>query len=191
MTVEPRRRRILNEGNSYNPEFTGVDPVSGATIKIDFEHHEIHEGDHFFYNDVLTLANGATQDYLLTTPNTTKRVHFLYHVNGTIGATIGIYEGANRTGTTLQTAYNSDRDSSNTATIIIHKGQSGGTTDGTNIAPNGFGSSTVGGGGGESTRAYEILLKKNTKYIFRVTNKAAVNNDLNVKFIWYEHTPAN
>lgn len=170
---------------------SGIDPSTEAIYTVPYEHHELHSGNHFFYQDVLSLGNAATQNYLITTPDTTKWGHLLYNVTGTIGVIVGIYEGADRVGTTLQATYNNNRNSPTTAGITIHKGHSAGTTDGTNIAPNGFGSGTAGGSGGTINRENEIILKQNTKYIFRVTNKGTTTNEVSVKFVWYEHTNKN
>lgn len=168
--------------------------VDGSTQDLQVlshEHAEVHSGDHYFYNDRIALGNGASQDYIITTPDTTKWGHWLYKVVGGLGVDINIYEATDRNGTTLQTTLNSNRNSVNTAGLTVHKGQTGGTTDGTLIMANGFGTGTSGGSGGETSREEEIILKQNTKYLFRVTNRATVSNPVTIKLTWYEHTNRN
>ena len=166
------------------------DSIFKITIVIDTGHHEIHEGDHYMYSDQVDLPNMGTQGYLITTPNTTKWSHFLWKVSGAIGARVELFEGTAKTGTTLQTTYNNNRNSPNVAGTIIHKGVSGsvGVGDGTLIHISGFGSGSAGGESGETTRDTEVILKQNTKYIFRVTNRGTNSNKVNIHFDWYEHT---
>lgn len=161
-----------------------LDPVTGSLIVIDHEHHEIHEGDHFFYSDSVTLNSGLTQVYLVTTPNTTKWVHMILETSHTDVAQIDLYETSDRVGTTLQTAFNSNRNSSTAAALQIHKGVSGGTTDGVRLAGYNFGVREKSGGSVRS--AEEVILKQNTKYLLRLTSGA--NSELfYTRMIWYEH----
>ena len=110
-----------------------VDSVTGAHLTIDYAHHEIHAGNHFFYTDSVELDNAEVQDYLITTPNSTKWAHMLFNIDGSAITQFELYEGADRDGTTPQTLFNSNRNSLSTATITIYKGTNGGTTDGTRI----------------------------------------------------------
>lgn len=159
----------------------------GIPISIDIAHHEIHEGDSYNFCETILLGNGATQDYILTTPNTTKWSHFGYIIDFNDGAgTFEIYEGTNRVGTTLQSVFNRNRNSSNTNTSTVHKGQTDGTTDGTKICMRRAGSGkTLSGSAGSNM---ERVLKQNTKYLIRLTNNTTSNNNVSVEFDWYEHT---
>lgn len=167
-----------------------VDDVSESLQSVDFEVHKIHEGDHYFYNDFLTIDSGSSQDYLITTPDTTKWGYFTFNIEGTLSTEISFFEGSDKTGTTLQTVYNNNRNSANTAGLTVHKGTSGGTTDGTDIAVDGFGTSTAGGSGGDAARNHEMILQQNTKYILRIASNTN-GNRLSVKLNWYEHTSIN
>ena len=55
---------------------------TGAIVLIDYTHHEIHEGNHFMYTDSVELDSTETQDYLITTPNTTKWPHMFFNLDG-------------------------------------------------------------------------------------------------------------
>jgi hypothetical protein len=156
-------------------------------VTIDRPHDEIHEGDSFTYQDVITLASAATQDYLLTVANTTKWPHFVFEVEGTFGITVELYEGADRTGTSAQSIINRNRNSATTAGMTVHKGTSGGTTDGTRIQWAASGSGAAAGRlAGALREVSEMLLDQNVKYIFRVTSDAN-SNRIAVKLDWYEH----
>lgn len=166
-----------------------LDKATNSLQVVDYAHHEVHAGSSFYYHDVISIANAATQDYLITTPNTTVWAHFGVEVDFNDGAgTLELYEAADRTGTTAQTVFNRNRNSANTATTTVHKGQSGGTTDGTRIMWKRHGSGKE--VGGQSGTSEERILKQNTKYILRITNVAGagVTNNITVIMRWYEHT---
>ena len=165
-----------------------VDIATGAVNVVDYGHHEIHSGSHYFYQDAVTLGSAGTQDYLITTPNTTAWAHWVMELDGTAVTTFELYESSDKTGTTLQTIYNNNRNSANASGLTIHKGTSGGTTDGTLLRKYAGGTST----GATKTTSLarsdlEMILKQNAKYILRVTSGTA-GNLCNVKFLWYEHT---
>ena len=165
------------------PEY---DQIFKAPIGIDVAHHEIHEGDAFTYCDVVALGNGAIQNYLITTPNTGKWAHLGYDIDFNDGAGLfEIFEATDKVGTTLQTAYNHNRNVTSLSTTIVHKDISGGTTDGTKICMRRSGSRSISGQVGSSA---ERVLKQNTKYIIRLTNLTATTNNLSFEIYWYEHT---
>jgi hypothetical protein len=165
-----------------------LDQITGSMQVVDYVHHEIHAGSAFNFQEVITLGSGATQDYLITVPDTTKWPHFGYSVEGGAGVTVEIYEGADRTGTTAQTIVNRNRNSATTATTTLHKGQSGGTTDGTRIVWRKSGTGVSGGrAAGNAGEGQERVLKRNTKYLLRITS-AAASNDVSISLDWYEHT---
>jgi hypothetical protein len=158
-----------------------------GVVATEWEHHEIHEGDSFSFQEVITLGSAATQDYLITVADTTKWPHFGWIIEGIAGVTVELFEGTTHTGGTPQTAYDRNRNTANTPGMTIHKGPSGGA-DGTKIAWRKSGSGTSSGKlSGTSIEIAERVLKQNTKYLLRVTS-AAASNDINVVFNWYEHT---
>lgn len=166
-----------------------MDASSHGIIVIDHAHHEIHSGDAFRYIDAITLGSGATQDYLLTVPNTTKWPHFTFSVDGTAVTTVEVFRATDKVGTTLQTTFNADENNLTiTAGLLIHKGVSGGTTDGTSIYKYSSGTAT-GASKSEGVAAYssERILRQNTKYLFRITS-GTVGNLINFHAEWYEHT---
>ena len=164
-----------------------VDDKTRALVLIDTIHHEIHEGELFYSDNSDTLANGGVVNYLLTTPNDDKAIHLAYVVDGSAITQIDVYEGSDKAGVADITVFNANRLSSNAPTMTIKKGLNGGTTDGTLIKTHKSGSSTgVSSRNSASIRVGEIILKKGTKYILRVTSSTA-DNLTNTKFEWYEH----
>jgi len=165
-----------------------LDRGTNTLQTIDYAHHEIHAGSHFFYTDSVELASAATQVYLITTPNTTKWPHLLFFFDGSAITQWQFYEGADRNGTTAQTVYNNDRNSLTAATTTVHKDVSGGTTDGSLIYQYKSGAAQgQARSGSDVGNSEEIILKQNTKYLLRVTSGTAANLT-NVRLEWYEHT---
>lgn len=162
------------------------DSTTNAIITIDEPHAQIHDGDTYRYSDSVTLNNGSSQDYLLTTP-ASPTIHFTLQADGTAITSFFMYEATDKTGTTGQTIYNANRTSANASSMTIKKGTSGGTTDGTLIAQYASGAAQ-----GQSKNpsnvdhSEEWLLKASTKYIFRITSGTA-GNLCNVMMSWYEH----
>jgi hypothetical protein len=177
-TADGLSRVSLHGWNNTAWAPVNLDRASRALESITFEHHLVHDGASYTYSDVLSL-NG-TQDYLITTPDTTTWGHFTYEVDTTGATEIDLYESADRNGTTAQTIYNRDRNSANTATITVHKNQSGGTTDGTKILYK----STALRAATYASEANERILKRNTKYIFRLVTGGA--QTVSIVLNWYE-----
>lgn len=167
-----------------------LDNVGPWLVTIDGPHHEIHEGESFYYHDVVTLGSNGTQDYLITVPAGVYP-HWGYSIEGIYGVTIEMFEGADRDGTALQTVFGRNRAHSNIPDMTVHKGDSGGTTDGTRIVWKKSGSGAAQGRiSGASNDYRERILAPATKYVFRVTSHAA-SNDVSIEFDWYEeHAPS-
>lgn len=165
-----------------------VDATTHTIQIIDYAHHEIHAGSHFFYTDSVELGSGATQVYLITTPDTAKWAHLTFSATGSAITTVDLYEGADRVGDAAQTVFNNNRNSATTATVVVHKGITGGTTDGTKIYTIKSGAS-AGASRSPSVaqRENEIILDQNTKYLLRITSGTAANLT-NLQLEWYEHT---
>jgi hypothetical protein len=166
-----------------------VDNYSGEIVHMEHDHHEIHDGTTFRYADAVTLGSGASQDYLITTPNTTKWTHFTFEADGTAVTTFTLFEASDKTGTTPQSVWNANRNSTTTASTTVHKGTSGGTTDGTALMVYSSGAAGAARNASSVSHDTEIMLKQNTKYIFRVTSGTA-GNLCNVFLNWYEAVSA-
>jgi len=180
MSDEKRARDILNDAK---------DSLTNAVNTVDYAHHEIHGGSHFTISDYETLGDGATADFVIVTPDTTKQAHLLIEAGGSGLVKIDEYEGVTEDGDgTTITPKNNNRNSSNTSTIVVRKGATV-TGLGTRL-----GGAQAGAGGnvnqqrpGSGGRESEFVLKQNTKYLFRITSGAASNN-ISYSLDWYEHT---
>ena len=193
---DDRYRLKVNPDGSINSAVTGStvgitnkDDFTNAVHIIDHAHHEIHEGNHFCYTDSVTLGSSQSQDYLLTVANSTKWPHLLFDIDGLAVTSFFLYEATDKTGTTAQTIYNNDRNSDTIAGMTIHKGTSGGSTDGTLIYKYSGGAATGASSRipSQSRNDNERILKQATKYILRITS-GTTGNLTNVRICWYEHT---
>jgi len=173
-----------------------VDQVSNALVTLDFEHHELHDGDHFFIEDVSDIAINNVLDIQWTTPNTTEWLHFNFVLNCEAETEWFIYEGVTivLAGTTI-TPINNNRNSLHTSSSAIasiaNTSVANANSDTTVAAATLLAHGIVGAGqdGGVIAREREIIMKQNTKYCMRAVATAA--GYVNFYMGWYEHTNAN
>ncbi len=166
-----------------------IDVGTHTLQTIDYAHHEVHAGSHYFYQDSVELGATGVQNYLITVPDTTAWPHMTFAMDGSAITQFELYEATDKAGSVDASSkiFNNNRNSSNVAGVTIAKGLTGGTTDGTLLKTYKDGSSSGGSKTSSSTREGEVILKQNTKYILRVTSSTAANLT-NVKMEWYEHT---
>jgi len=169
-------------------EYPNLDSATNVLSTVDYAHHEIHAGSHFFYTDSTVLATSGSQDYLITTPDTTKWAHMKFQMDGSAITQMQIYEGSAKSGSVAGTIFNSNRNSANTPGLAVHKGTSGSLADGTLIYTYKCGAATQQSRSGAGSRSdEEIILKQNSKYLVRLTS-GTDNNLTNINLEWYEHT---
>lgn len=163
-----------------------VDRATNALNTIDYAHHEIHSGSSFTADYTVELGNGATIDILVITPNTTKWAHMEYTLLCELETEIKIYEAVTTSndGTGL-TEFNRNRNSATAATTVASHTPTV-TDTGTLIRTKHFGSGKT--SGGEARDLAEIILKQNTKYLYRITNATSSVNYITFLLHWYEHT---
>ena len=163
-----------------------MDDATGGLIAVDYPHHEIHGGSHYYIEGYSTLGNGASLRIKLVTPDTTKWAHFLWTISSNNILTAHIYEGSSggMTGGTNVAPLNNNRNSTNTSGMVITSGVTAPTNLGTLISQASWAARNV---GGEQTREDEIILKQNTTY-YRIFTSGANDNVVNFKASWYEHT---
>ena len=177
---------LMAQKSDGTADYILMDRATHELAVIHHQHRMVHSGITFRYSDAVTIASAGTQDYLVTTPNTTKWCHFNFTVDGTAVTTLSVYEGSDKTGTTSQTLWNANRNSGTTATATVHKGTSGGTTDGTLMINYSSGTATNQSRSPANLESSEEwILKQNTKYIFRTTSGTA-GNLCNIYLSWYE-----
>ena len=184
----------ISDGTSY----TKLDSSTAAVTTIDYAHHEIHSGSHYYIQGYLTLAEeegGGEGTYYvkLVTPNTTKWSHFLFDIKSTAICTTTLDEGATggMTGGSDVTPINNNRNSDKTSGMVLTSGVTVADSYAKRLendkwGANGF-KETIGGG---SSRSDELILKQNTTYL-RTFISGAAGNIVQFKASWYEHTDVN
>lgn len=165
---------------------TGLPPFISAT------HHEVHEGKNYIASISLTTSNADTKQTIMTiqTPNTAVFTHFTFLADVSSSATCKLYEAVTAgDATDTVTAYNSDRNSTNTAGCTIKyfdEDDAANVSGGTLLWQNYLGSGKTSHDGIVSRN--EFILKPNTTYAVIVANTVAAANNHNIIFNWYEHT---
>jgi len=96
-----------------------LDASTEVLETIDYAHHEIHSGSHYFIKNWIEIT-AATYEFLIITPNTTKWGHFTFSHMADEQYSAEIFEGTtvSNNGTAI-TAVNNNRNSSNTAGIFF------------------------------------------------------------------------
>jgi len=159
--------------------------VSTHTLQtIEYEHHEIHAGSHFYlcdYDSAIQL--NETIEFVVTTPNTTSWSHMTFDFSSILGASLDVYEGSTDVvGGTPVTPFNNNRNSATTSTLTLIKDPTSITT-GTRIAGYLAGANRT---GGMQQRDRELILKQNTTYLFRFTSLAN-SNAISFCGEWYDN----
>jgi hypothetical protein len=172
-------------------------------VRIDFEHHAIHEGE-MFQAWVIdeSMADNDTINLAFKTPaSTTKQIHMFIDIDTKVGCQLEVLEAATwtaQTGTVF-VPINVDRNSSNTSTMtgnettttftaneIAYGVTTILTTNATEIARmDVFGSKK---GGGNNRSATELILKSATTYVVRMTAEGGSNMGA-IRIRWYEYLP--
>lgn len=182
-------RRISIQGLNYEAGKSGIDAITEALNTITYEHHEIHSGSSYTADRNVELANGATTDILLVTPDTTKYAHFLYEFEVQAETSFTIYEAVTATAGTAIVVTNRNRNVTNPATMTLSHTPTGITTGSTILRQHHLGAGKSLGGGVRGN--HEFILKRNTKYLIRITNLTVNTNWVSIILDWYEHTDKN
>jgi len=169
----------------------GQDQYTNAMITIDYEHHEIHEGAHFFICDTITLGSGDSVMFAMKTDAGPKEVHLAWDIFGSKGIFLEIFEGAGITWDGANaTIRNNDRNSATVSTVDSLQADPTVVSLGTRIQVDIGGTATNPASGipGVASRNRELILKKGTVYLFTITSQAA-SNIIGYCGQWYEPTP--
>jgi len=147
--------------------------------------------DIFTVTDVKRMGRWRSTKWLLTAPNSVKRVHLFMPIAATGEFSLTIREGTDKEGRRELTPINQDRNSPGVATLIVHRGiKRGGTTKGAVIFTGRFGATRKGwirryaitaGALGART---ELVLRRDTKYVIQV--KTYAKTHITMKLNWYE-----
>jgi len=175
-----------------------VDNTTYARTGIDYEHHEIHSGSHYFVKGFLNIP-GANDvlDMSWLMPNTTKWTHWTWEIFTEKAMAWYVYEDAIETNALANTMplFNSNRNSTKlSGTVLKYEIQADLATANadTNVeSTNGalqLKSGMLGDNksGGDVSRSHETILKQNSLYCLRSVASGA--GYINFDMEWYEHT---
>jgi len=176
-----------------NNRVAGIDASTHSLQFINYEHHETHNGSHYYIQNYIDVPVNDVYDIQITTPNTTKWLHFDYTINVESETTFLIYEGVtiNVAGTTL-TPINNNRNSVNVSgatfagienTSVANANADTAVAAATLLSQGKIG---LGGSGGTKDRENELVMKQNTNYTIRLIADAA--GFISFYLNWYEHT---
>lgn len=167
-----------------------IDGPTSAIMTVDYAHHEIHSGSHYFYTSHHDIAKNSVLDHLVITPNTAKWAHMVIGLSTNAGSVhVEFFEAATVSNNgTLEDTPNRNRNSANIATTLIYEDPTV-TAVGDLLYSSIFGADSkqksIGGDGRDNN---EIILKQNTIYLFRATELNVEDCTINLSFDWYEHT---
>jgi len=163
-----------------------VDPTTGAIVTILYEQYKLGQGESFKVDDVLTVDT-TTQKWMITTPDSNVYARMLFETLCTGEHSINVTEGADRTGTTLLPVINRNRvGTPASATVLVHRDVSGGTTDGaTTIKQAWIGVTDKFSGLSSESLGRRGYMKPNTKYVVAIETFSAVH--ISLRLHWYEH----
>ena len=95
------------------------DASTEAINIIDYNHHEIHSGSHYFVRGYTDMSDGDSIAFSLTTPNTTKWTHIIFNISHSGLLTVKMFETATVSSGDTITPYNNDRNSANTSVNVV------------------------------------------------------------------------
>lgn len=174
-----------------------IDGYTEALETIDYEHHEVHGGSHYFVVSYADLSINNVLDFTWQMPNTARWTHWTWKISTESETLWQVYETAIATNplSGAITPLNSNRNSANTSgTTMKFEVQTNLAAANADTAVGGAtliesGISGAGRDSGVEARTNELILKQNTLYCLRVTATAAGFVNFNMQ--WYEHTSRN
>uniref|UniRef100_A0A6M3MF53 Uncharacterized protein n=1 Tax=viral metagenome TaxID=1070528 RepID=A0A6M3MF53_9ZZZZ len=188
---KPEKSENLRSLIDWMGYLNAVDSQENARVTIAFQHHEVHEGNHYTVAVVDTDVDIAGPKYVrLTAPDTAKRIHFMGVVSADGASLAELYEDPTiLAGGTALAENNNNRNSVNVATATAFE-------DTTIQAPNNDGTllfaGRIGGTGVSRTRfagnmadREEWILKQGEDYLVKVTVDAD-NTEVAIVLTWYE-----
>lgn len=182
---------IAGLANDSTPRHAKLDTATHTMQTIDYAHHEVHAGSHYYVTYPFTLdATTDTRSVLIDTPNTTKWAHMIWNLTGSAITEVWVYEDTTLTSTDAITVFNNNRNSTDSATVALYNyGTIASSTDnGTLIWHQKSGSATNQSRGSMTTRNdEELILKQDAIYRIHFATETT-GNFCNIKLEWYEHT---
>jgi hypothetical protein len=182
-------------------DLTGTDLAELARAAVDhgdhinmipWQHNYLHEGRVFVANNYNPAVGDPGALETVITVGSTYNLHVIASAQAG-GDFLGeLYEDVSSVvGGTAVTPSNRNRESSaaSTGTVLINPASYslvGATQLEEDYVPGGTGGNALGGAG--STRD-EYILKRDTTYLYRITNLAGQAKPMSLHLEWYEHLP--
>ena len=171
-----------------------VDDSTESLQIIDYEHHEIHSGSHYFVDGYQDLSINQVMDFTWQMPDTLKWIHWTWNLAVESETLYQIYELAVATNPLANTVtpFNNNRNSTNTSGTImkfeVQTNLAAANADTSVATATLLASGIIGAGknGGFNSRSRELVMKQGALYLLRSTANAAGYQ--NFVMDWYEHT---
>lgn len=172
---------LINNVSIVNPT-----DVKGGVVTIDYEHHEIHEGKHFFIKNWQDVEETDTSlQYSFITPNSSTQIHARVILFGEAEFDVEIWECATLAENgTLLTPINNFRNSTYKNKLLPFSDPSV-SDPGTLIWAEKLGSAR-GNVGVNDGLNYEIIAQPDCAYLFNITKQTSGTHYVDIDFFWYE-----
>ncbi len=161
-----------------------ADYITGSLLNISPAEHAGNEGKFFQYGTSGIYADSGVLQIMFQTPNyDDEYIHAYFEFFSTYSCTLQIYENGDRVGTTESSVLCLNRANPYTGenNMKVFTAWTNGTTDGTLIIQVVNGAGKI---GGTSVTEPQWVLKKNAKYIVRITS-GANNNNMGWSCFWW------
>jgi hypothetical protein len=181
-------------GNALLVQIGPGDIISDIPVFMDFDHHQIHEGEVFrwsYYS--ASFAKNTNKDIRLVVPNISVGVqnpvklcpHIRFEVVYGDQGIVNIYEAPTFTGNgTQRTPISLERNGSYTPKLQIHEDPTVSVVG--TLIWQGLLLGNKGTSGGIDGSQNEFVLKNNTSYLLRFTSGATDVIRLLIRLVWYE-----
>ena len=183
--VVETRTQTPTKTKAINVQIGPGDVISNIPVIIEFEHHQLHEGETQRAEDYQASLGSSTVKYGITVPTFTTTINSPHMVIGVDvyggNVIVQVYETATFTSGSALTKFNRNRNSSTTVTTTI----TGGVTSSNGTLMHTFFGGAGKSGSGSGRSEVEYILKSNTIYRVDLIGRAA-GTEAVIYFDWYE-----
>lgn len=191
LTAAVTARAQTPAGNALQVQIGPGDIISKIPVVMDYDHHQLHEGETFRWSVYASLASAASKDIRFVVPNITitstavqQCPHFRFEVISSVGGDAFLYEGTTWSANgTQRTPIAMERNGTYTPQLQIWEDPTVNVL-GTQLW-RGLLLSGKNAAGNTNDNSSEFVLKNNTQYHFRMTSAGNSNLCL-LRFVWYE-----
>jgi hypothetical protein len=180
-TASVENRTQTPSGAALNVQIGPGDPISNIPVVMEFEHHQIHEGETYLsFQEQLSIGTNTVKYAIVCLPN--KQPHMVVSIDAYNGSCIvRLFHTSTFTGGGALAAHNRNRNSLNSPTTVVHQGVT--STNGTQFEALLAGTGKTSGGSQRSVS--EFILKSGATYRVDCEGLDAGVKAI-VRFSWYE-----